>query len=78
METSILEVELPKSDIEFLEQYAQHQGNSISSIINQYVKQLQNYNTETIHPDIKKITGIVPPNIDAKALYKQHLLEKHQ
>jgi hypothetical protein len=32
---------------------------------------------QPLHPDIVSITGLVPAEIDAKAEYRQHLLDKH-
>lgn len=31
-----------------------------------------------VHPEVLSISGLVPPGIDAKADYREHLLKKHQ
>lgn len=31
----------------------------------------------TIHPEVKKITGIVPADLDARTLYLEYLRERH-
>ncbi len=31
-----------------------------------------------IHPDVLKIGGLVPPDVDARAEYRDHLMKKHQ
>jgi hypothetical protein len=31
-----------------------------------------------LHPDIKKFTGIIPPDVDAKEVYAEYVLEKHK
>lgn len=78
METSKLTIDLPKIDADFLNQYAESHGSSVSQLIKKYVKLLQNESQEKIHPDIQKITGILPHDIDVQHEYHRHLLEKHQ
>ncbi len=31
-----------------------------------------------IHPDVLAITGLVPPDFDARAEYRDHLMKKHR
>jgi hypothetical protein len=31
-----------------------------------------------IHPKVKKISGLVPPKVDAKAEHREHALKKHR
>lgn len=30
-----------------------------------------------IHPEVEKISGLVPPDVDAEALYLEYLLSKY-
>ena len=30
-----------------------------------------------IHPEVSKISGLIPPELDARAEYRAHLLNKH-
>ncbi|ETX00230.1 MAG: hypothetical protein ETSY1_11980 [Candidatus Entotheonella factor] len=78
MDNAILTVQLATQDIEFIEQYAKHRGATVSELIKDYIQSLQVSQESSLHPDIQKITGIVPLDIDAKAAYYQRLLKKHQ
>ena len=32
----------------------------------------------SLHPDIQRITGLAPADLDAEAVYRQHLAQHHQ
>ncbi|MEZ4527005.1 MAG: DUF6364 family protein [Desulfobacterales bacterium] len=77
MNTDSLTIQLPVNEIEFLRQYAEKHRITISELIDRYVKYLKKYQGIEIHPDIAKITGIVPENIDAREMFHQYSMEKH-
>ena len=31
----------------------------------------------SVHPEVERISGLVPPDIDAESLYYEHLASKH-
>jgi hypothetical protein len=31
-----------------------------------------------VHPAVERISGLVPADVDAEALYHQHIVEKHR
>lgn len=35
-------------------------------------------NRTRIHPRVVQISGLVPPDVDARAEYREHLLKKHR
>ena len=78
MTTAELTVQLPGEEVEFLKTYAQQHGTTVTDLLARYVKRLQNSARRPLHPDIVNITGLVPAHLDAKADYRQHLLEKHR
>jgi len=75
MNTAELTIQLPEKEIRFLEKYAEYQGISISELINRYVKGLQVSQKFRIHPDILKITGIIPQQIDVETEFLKHSIE---
>jgi Family of unknown function (DUF6364) len=77
METAKLTVRLPKKDLEFAKKYAQEHRITVTELIDRYLRRLQGEQPAIIHPDVEKISGLVPADVDAEALYRQHLLEKH-
>ena len=67
-----------EKEVEFLKNYAQEHGTTVAEIFARYVKRLKSSEKKPIHPDIVKITGLVPRNLDAQSEYRQHLLDKHR
>ena len=77
METVELKIRLPKKDLEFAEWYAREHQITVAELIDRYLQRLQNPPRIPIHPDVEAITGLVPAEVDAEALYHEHLLQKH-
>ena len=78
MENAQLVIDIPENDINFLNEYAKRHHLTISSLIDQYIKQLQIYEKYNFHPDVEKNIDIIPNNIDAKKEYYERLEEKHK
>ena len=78
MDTAELKVHLPKDDLEFAERYAKEHQMTITELIDRYLRRLRTGPRVPLHPDVEKISGLVPPDIDAEALYRKHLIEKHK
>lgn len=77
METSKLTVRLPKSDLEFAKQYAQAHRITVTELIDRYLRSLRG-GSEAIHPEVERISGLIPADVDAKAEYRAHALAKHR
>ena len=78
METAELKVELPVAEIEFLQSYANRRGAAISDVVARLVQGLHQPSRQPIHPEVRRLTGIIPPEVDAKEAYLQHMVEKHR
>jgi hypothetical protein len=76
METVKLTVRLPKNDLDFAKQYAQAHRITVTELIDRYLRSLRG-GTGAIHPEVEKISGLIPATVDAEAEYRQHVLEKH-
>lgn len=77
MDTAKLTVRLPKEDLEFAKRYAREHRMTVTELIDRYLKGLQSQEVTQIHPEVERISGLVPPDIDARALYQEYLLRKH-
>lgn len=74
-----LTVRLPRENLDFVKRYAKEYGVTVTDILNRYLTRLrEGVERDEIHPDIQEISGLVPPEIDAEALYREHLLGKHR
>lgn len=78
MSTAKLTVRLPKAHIEFAKRYAQAHQLTVTELIDRHFRQLRAEQEGEIHPEVEKISGIVGPDVEAKAEYHEHLLNKHR
>lgn len=74
-----LTVRLPRENLEFVRRYAVEHGLTVTDVLNRYLTRLrEGAEGRTIHPRVERISGLVPPDVDAEALYHEHLLGKHE
>ena len=78
METAKVTVRLPIEDIEFAKRYARDHRITLTELIDRHFRQLRSQAESEIHPEVEKISGLVPPEVDAKAEYHEHLMKKHR
>ncbi len=77
METVKLTVRLPRQDLEFAKQYAQAHRITVTELIDRYLRSLQ-AGTSAIHPEVERIAGVIPQEVDARSEYREHLRRKHR
>jgi hypothetical protein len=77
VETVKLTVHLPKKDVHFAKEYAQAHRIALDDLIGRFLRSLRE-GTSTIHPEVEKISALVPATVDAKGEHRQHVLEKHR
>jgi hypothetical protein len=73
-----LTVRLPREDLEFAKRYAADHGTTVTDVIDRYLRRLREQVEEEIHPDVERISGLVPADVDARQLYREHVLAKHR
>lgn len=74
-----LTVRLPEENVEFVKRYAVEHGLTVTDLLDRYLTRLRRSRApRRLHPDVEKISGLVPSDVDAEALYHQHLIEKHR
>jgi len=74
-----LTVRLPEENLGYLKQYAAEHGLTVTEVLDRFLTRLrEGAQGRTIHPEVEKISGLVPADVDARALYHEHLLEKHR
>ncbi|HET6566322.1 MAG TPA: DUF6364 family protein [Rhodothermales bacterium] len=78
MDSAEIRIRLPKRDLAFVEAYAKEHRLTVAQVIDRSLKLLQKLDPEAIHPDLRAITGIIPPGVNAEEEYYNHLLRKHQ
>lgn len=78
METTKLTVRLPKKSLEFAKEYAREHHITVTDLIARYLRRLQEEQPTPIHPDVERFSGLIPDDVDAKALYYEHIERKHK
>lgn len=78
METAKLTIRLPKTNIEFAKRYARAYHLTLTELIDRYFRRLRQQEETEIHPEVVKISGLVPSDIDAEAEYHEYLLKKNR
>ena len=75
MKTTELTVELPETEVQFLETYAREHSLSLAELLARFARRLQ---PRPPHPADLKFTGAVPADVDARAEHRRHLEQKHR
>jgi len=74
-----LTVRLPQENLEFVKRYAAEHQLTVTDVLDRYLTRLrEGAEGRRIRPEVEKISGLVPPEVDARALYHEHLLRKHE
>ncbi|HEX4964807.1 MAG TPA: DUF6364 family protein [Thermoanaerobaculia bacterium] len=78
MEIAKLTIRLPKTDLDFAKAYAQAHRITVTELVDRYLRSLRGRTGGAIHPEVERIAGLVPPEVDARAEYREHALGKHR
>jgi uncharacterized protein (UPF0254 family) len=78
MATKILKIELPEEEVNFVESYAKEHGRSVADLLDIYIQRLQRRESADLHPEVKRMTGILPEEIQVEDEYRTHVLGKHK
>lgn len=77
-----LTVRLPTENLEFVKRYAAEHGVTVTDILNRFLTRLREGEVQNdIHPSVERLRGLIPTDLDtsdARALYHEHLLDKHR
>ena len=77
-ETVKLTVRLPREDVEFAKNYAREHGMTVTEFIDRYLRHMRRIEEQPPSEALKAITGLVPADVDAREVHREHLLEKHR
>lgn len=78
MRIAELTVQLPEEDIDFAREYARTHKLTIAELFDRVLRDLRIREPGGLHPEVAKISGLVPPDVDARTEYREHLLAKHR
>ncbi|MEE2002284.1 DUF6364 family protein [Alkalimonas sp. MEB108] len=72
-----LTIRLPSQDVDFAKSYSQRHGITVTEMIDRYLRRLRALEQYTPSVELEQISGLVPEQVDARQLYRDHLLDKH-
>jgi len=78
METQKLTVRLPADDIAYLKNYARQQGITVTEALHRYLSRLRGPGSADIHPEVSRLAGLVPSDVDAREEYIKRMESKHR
>ena len=76
-ETTKLTVRLPSRDVEYAKAYAKAHWLTVTEGIDRYLRRMRALEESELSPELEFVTGLVPAEIDAKELHRDHLDHKH-
>lgn len=74
--TRKLTIRLPSQDVAFIKEYAKRHGLSVTEVIGRYLRRLRALEEYSSSPELDAITGVIPADVDAEAVFREHQLEK--
>lgn len=77
METETVILELSKTHLVFAQSYAEKNGMTITDLFINYLNSLERMEKTSDYPELDKITGLIPDNIDGEKIYQDYLTEKY-
>ncbi len=75
-DTAKLTIRLPREDLDFAKAFAKAHGVSVTEVIDRYLRSLRRQE-EKPGPEVQRITGLIPVDVDGMEAYRRHLHEKH-
>lgn len=71
-------IRLPAEDLEFAKSYAKEHGVSLTGLIQHYINRLEHNEGGEVPPEVSKIAGSVPADVDAREEYHTDMLRKDE
>ena len=78
MNDAKLTVRLPSGDLDFARAYAREHGMTLTSLILRFFSQLRRAQGADVPRSLEAITGLIPPDVNARDEYAAHLEGKHR
>ena len=75
--TTKLTLRLPEEDVAYVKAFARKHGLTVTEVIDRYLRRMRRLDQRVPSPEIARLRGLVPREIDVKNEYQQYLVEKH-
>jgi hypothetical protein len=71
-----LTIRLPREDLDFAKTYAKTHGVTVTEVIDRYLRLLRAREQQP-SPEVARMTGLIPADVDGEAEYRRALIDKH-
>ena len=72
-----LTVRLPEENLAFLKEIAAANHVTVTEMIGRYLMRLRKQMESPIHPEVQRVTGLVPADVNAREVWRATLERKH-
>lgn len=80
-DTTKLTIRLPRWQVEFAKRFAKKNGLTVTEVISRYLDRLQEQTPDELHPEVERLIGLIPENVDIDKVLEEdrleYLLRKH-
>ncbi len=79
MNDARMTIRLPGSSLAFARRYASEMGVTVTDLVVRYFDRMKAaFASDDVPASVRDVAGIVPKTVDARAEYREHLLERYQ
>ena len=78
MKDAKLTIRLPAGELDFAKAYAREHNMTLTALVHRFFSQLRKSRNADIPRSLEAITGLIPPDVDARDEYAAHLQGKHR
>lgn len=76
-DTTKLTIRLPAEDVRFVKSYAKDHGTTVTALFDRYLRNMQRHANYSPSTEVRRITGLIPADIDVVAEYHESRRAKH-
>ena len=76
-DTTKLTIRLPREHVDFAKSYARAHGVTVTELIDRYLRRMQAIAQRVPGAELAAISGLIPREVDVRAAWRQHLVDKH-
>ena len=78
MNDARMTIRLPGASLAFARRYANDMGIAVTELVVGYFERIRHaFAGDDVPHSVRDVAGIVPKSVDAREIYRKHLMERH-
>lgn len=78
MNDARMTIRLPGASLAFVRRYANDMGMTVTELVVGYFERIRHaFAGDDVPHSVRDVAGIVPKSVDAREIYRKHLMERH-